>query len=67
MLDVELIARRPVRVYALRLKTMTGKTFIIQPTESGDGLVVKAPGVFAQGGKPGEMLLLTVGDDGDVA
>lgn len=64
MLDVELIARRPVRVYALRLKTMTGKTFIIQPTEDGNGLVIKAPGVFAQGGKPGEVLIMTVRDDG---
>lgn len=60
MFDVELVARRPVRVFALRLKTMTGQEFIIEPMEGGDGLVIKADGIFAQGGKAGELLVMTV-------
>jgi hypothetical protein len=60
MFDVEMVARRPVRVFALRLKTITGQEFIIEPMEGGAGLVIKADGVFAQGGKAGELLVMTV-------
>lgn len=60
MLDVELVARRPVRIFALRLQTMTGKKFIVEPMEDGSGLVIKADGIFAQGGKAGELLVMTV-------
>lgn len=60
MLDVELVARRPVRIFALRLQTMSGQKFIIEPREGGEGLVIKGAGIFAQGGKEGELLVMTV-------